>query len=637
MRFFVLLFCVATLAGAATHPWKIQITGASVYSEGILTEQLDLPPEMDLISSERRTFIIKLAKVNLDDFYQSNGYFSENINLTISGDSLYSFDIFEGDRYQFRNAELIISKEESLGDDTLNYPTIKEFSVTKGDYYNSEIINEDVRIIRDAYQKNGYLHLNIDHTEFIDTIAKKIDIRYILEPNNQVRMGNFSSKIFRSGYLPSQSSRDSAKEVGLSDTAWFNKLWKTPQGSIIDGNYYNSFRTKLFSTQLFSQIKLEDSLREDGFSDIQLTAYERVPGEAKYGFFFEELYGFGVSFSSLHRNLFGNFLEAGFGALIAENRQELSLSIANPLLFGTDVSWIPTAIRASDRIFFNHEILPVPAKPDSLDERWEIVNRGDISFGISDHIRTRNTIDFRFLNLNGENYFKIKGEIGLIFDFTNDPYDPVFGLRLSPTLGVGGELTNESFNEIEGMGDAANLFDIGLKHAFSYTNSTAVFYVPFSRFLYSALAFSYGKIFNKATPDDAQVFYQGGSRTLRGYKFRSVFPNKTLITVSDTGTLDTLHLSGLSPQYFRINEELRFNLPAPLRNFQVVQFTDWSRINDNDKSFEIATEMSVGFGLRYKWQFLTLRLDYAVKTEFKDFKPDKFQWSHIVFDLSQAI
>jgi outer membrane protein assembly factor BamA len=47
--------------------------------------------------------------------------------------------------------------------------------------------------------------------------------------------------------------------------------------------------------------------------------------------------------------------------------------------------------------------------------------------------------------------------------------------------------------------------------------------------------------------------------------------------------------------------------------------------------------MSVGLGLRYKWQFLTFRLDYVLKTEFKDFKPDKFSFSNIVFDLSQAI
>jgi len=68
-----------------------------------------------------------------------------------------------------------------------------------------------------------------------------------------------------------------------------------------------------------------------------------------------------------------------------------------------------------------------------------------------------------------------------------------------------------------------------------------------------------------------------------------------------------------------------------------VQFTDWARITDSNDAYETAQEMSMGLGLRYKWQFLTIRLDYALKTSFNDFKLDRFKLSHLVFDLSQAI
>jgi outer membrane protein assembly factor BamA len=68
-----------------------------------------------------------------------------------------------------------------------------------------------------------------------------------------------------------------------------------------------------------------------------------------------------------------------------------------------------------------------------------------------------------------------------------------------------------------------------------------------------------------------------------------------------------------------------------------VQFTDWAHVSDSDKSYESKARASLGLGVRYKWQFLTFRLDYALKTEFDDFKPDRFNFSHIVFDLSQAI
>jgi outer membrane protein assembly factor BamA len=629
-KLFFLASCLLAFTNAAgSLLWKLHITGTKVYSERFLIEQLDLPAEMDVISPERRNFIIKLAKGNLEDFYQSNGYFSESISLTVSEEiidsirtEIYTFDIYEGERYRFGDAsiEFIAGPDSLIAADRL--------AVTKGDFYNPEQISNDQKEIRNAYHKKGYIHIVTEHLEYVDTTEKKINVRYFVNPKNQVIMGNFKSRVFRSGLISGQIE----PEIGLSNTDWLNKLWEIPQDSIIDGQYYFSFRTKLFSTQLFSQVQLEDTLQENGLSDITLTAYERVPGEAKYGFFFEEIYGFGISLSSLHRNLFGSFHELGVGATLAENRQELSLNYAHPLLFGTGISWIPTAIRLEEKIIFNHETLPSPVKPDSLVERWEVVNRANLLFGLSDHIRSRNMVDFRFLRLQGEDYYKIKIETGLIFDFTDNSYDPIFGIRLVPSFGAGGELQNDFFGEHEIAKKWAEFWKISLEHVFTYIDASAFVYLPIFRNLLSAFAFSYGNIFRKAAVDDAEIFYQGGGRTLRGYRFRSVFPYK--IDPKDAASL----LGGTSPQYFRINEEFRIIPPwKTLQSFQLVQFTDWVRINDSDKSFNAAQEMSLGLGLRYKWQFLTIRLDYALKTTFDDFKPDKFNFSHLVFDLSQAI
>jgi len=615
----VVLFAV--LASAGVSPWKLQISGAKIYSEKFLIEQLDLPVEMDLISPERRNFIIKLAKVNLDDFYQNNGYFSENISLSVSEERIdsvlvenYVFNVYEGERYKFGQAEI----EFTAGSDTLI--RIENLSVPKGGFYDPENISNDQKAIRDVYQKNGYLHISIEHREYIDTVEKNVNVRYFADPKVQVRMGNFKSVAFRSGLLPGQVE----PEAGLSDTLWLSKLWEIPRDSIVNERYFFSFRAKLFSTQLFSQVRLEDTLQENGLSDITLTVYERVPGEANYRFFFEQVYGFGMSLSSLHRNLFGSFHEMGLSAMLAENRQELAFNYAHPLLFGTGVSWIPTAIRLDEKIFFNHEKLPDPTD-NTLVERWELVNRANITFGLSNRIRFRNTFDLRFLKkiikLEKDDYFKIKDEIGLVFDFTDNSHDPILGIRFVPALGAGGELQNESWNSLD--------------NGFLYTDISSYFYLPLLKNLLSAFAFSYGNVFNNAAKDDAQTFYQGGGRTLRGYAFRSVYP---YITTYDFTKEENVKTGGLSPIYYRINEELRIIPPwNTFRSFQFVQFTDWVRIRDSNESYKTAEEMSVGLGLRYKWQFLTIRLDYALKTTFDDFKPDKFKLSHLVFDLSQAI
>lgn len=632
----ILLLSVISAATEITS-FKLQITGAKIYGEEFLKEQLDLPEEMDVISPERRSFIIKLAKSNLDYFYQNNGYFSAKISLSITEENIddtkfeiYAFSIYEGEKYRFGSAII----ELADGADTLI--TVDKLSIPKGGVYDPEIISNDRKNIEEAYLKVGYLHIVVEHKEYIDTVNQKVHVSFFTDPKHQVRMGNFTSKTFRSGLLPGQTE----PETGLSDTAWLNKLWEIPRDSIVDQKYFFAFRTKLLTTQLFSQVKLEDSLRVDSLSDIELTIYERVPGEANYGFFFEQIYGFGISYSALHRNFFGSFHEAGVGAMLAQNRQELSLNYAHPLLFGTSVSWIPTAIRLDERIFFNHEELPVPTNPDSLVERWEIVNRASLSFGLSarNHIRNRHTLDFRYLRLQGSDddpreYFKVKYEWGLTFDFTDNSYDPIKGLKFAPTFGAGGELQHESFGKVK-HSKASDFWKIGLEHGFFYTETSVYGYYPiFRKYLLSAFAFSYGNIFNNAPDDDAQMFYQGGGRSLRGYKFRTVFPYRIEV-VNDTAKT----IGGRSPEYFRINEEFRFITQwKPLRSWQLVQFTDWVYINDSDDSFNTAQEMSLGMGLRYKWQFLTFRLDYVLKTQFTNFKLDKFSWSHIVFDLSQAI
>ena len=95
--------------------------------------------------------------------------------------------------------------------------------------------------------------------------------------------------------------------------------------------------------------------------------------------------------------------------------------------------------------------------------------------------------------------------------------------------------------------------------------------------------------------------------------------------------------------YFRINEELRWTLPwKSMRAWQIVQFFDWAKVIDvKDDLYEDAQEGSLGLGIRYHWQFLTFRLDYAIVTGLTSNNENKrnstkFRWGRFAFDLSQA-
>jgi len=625
MRFLISLLCFLVVLAFAEddvkHPWYMAFNGNTVFSDFQLEEQLDIPEEFGMLDTSKQDFMMRLSSENIKALYYSRGYFSLNLQMDIkreyfSLDSMqrgYMFSINEGERYRFKEVKVNASSNVDVEIKIENLKTSKE------NYFTQDDIAEDIQYIQSSYRQAGYLHVYVTPMEMLDTVEKKIYVQVNVEPGPKVMMGNIITTTQKS------TDRNQAKneaEQGLSDTAWLSSLWRIPKGETIDGNQYNSFKNKLFSTQLFTQIRLTDSLRADGLSDVHLDVTERVPGEARYGFFFEEIYGFGANAYARHKNFFGTFNEFSTAFQIAQHKQEVSVGYANPLLFGTAFTFIPTAIRFEDRVSFNHEKINPPAYPDSIEERYEVINRGDLTFGITSHIRFRGTLDTRYVNKNAEEMFKLKGETALTFDFTDDYFNPTKGIRLAPTVGAGTNLT-ASLENPEMIGNP-----------YTYAEGTINLYHPLFWTFYGALSGSAGKFFAKAIEDDARVFYQGGSRSVRGYRFRSIYASYE----SQDEEGETIINTGLTPMYFRFNQEIRWTIPS--RNWsrwQIVQFYDWAKVTDNQSElYKSRTDESLGLGLRYRWQFLTFRLDYAFKKHLDNWDAESFAWGRFAFDLSQT-
>ena len=634
------------------NPWSVYISGNKIFSKYQLNEQLDIPDEFGQLDTIKQDFLMRLSSENVRALYYSRGYYSLDLKLVIQRETLsngniqrnYYISVSEGVCYRFNDAKIISSSDEPIPID------LSSLKITKHQYYNQEDLSEDLQEIQRAYRKQGNLHVYISSEEHVDTTAKCVNVIINVNPGPKVLMGNIITTTQR---VMNKSEKKAEPEQGLSDTSWLSSLWRIKKGDVIDGNQYFNFKSKLYSTQLFTQVKLNDELREDGLSDVHLDVIERVPGEARYGFFFEEVYGFGALAYAGHKNFFGKFNEVSTNIQIAQHKQEITIGYANPLLFGTSFTFIPTAIRFVNRLSFNHEKITPPAYPDSVEERYEIINRGDLTFGITDNIKFRSSIDTRYVNKNDDKLFKFKGEIGLTFDYTDDYFNPTKGIRVMPTIGLGTNFNVKTEND--GYSDNQD------RHLYTYSEATVNIYVPLFWTLYGALSGSIGSFFNKAIEDDARMFYQGGSRSVRGYRFRSIFAS---YTTKDTVTVknesgeesseikDNIH-TALTPMYFRVNEELRWTLPwKSLKSWQIVQFFDWTKVVDvQDKLYEDGQEASLGLGIRYQWQFLTFRLDYAIvkglmtnencndseSTNCRNHQKKKgFDWNRIAFDLSQA-
>ena len=148
-----------------------------------------------------------------------------------------------------------------------------------------------------------------------------------------------------------------------------------------------------FQTGLFRQVKLKDSLREDGLSDIHLLAVEKQPGVWSNRVFWEPLYlGGGVETQVRYRNFGGRFHEGNVGALVFRNRPAIVVGIRPPIPFGR-------IFRFEDKFSYNQEELPILNYPDSLEQRFEFKNRATVSHYFTPNIRGVFSADVRRITL----------------------------------------------------------------------------------------------------------------------------------------------------------------------------------------------------------------------------------------------
>ncbi len=591
---------------------EILFSGNHHFSQRQLLQQISIPNDFDQLSHTRQEYFIELAKYQIKELCDNKGFFSATIQCFLihrEEDTYWNCELNVGPRWAFGEVRFSSENLELL---QKRPPT----QIRPGTPFQNEKLTEEVERFRDAFRDMGYLHLRTDFRLIPDTLNHIVDLDILLTPGVQVKMGELKIETKR---IVTPTSPEGGE--GLSSKEYIRELWSIPHEENVANQEYTLFRKKLLQTGLFRQVKLKDSLREDGLSDIHLLAVEKQPGVWSNRVFWEPLYlGGGVETQVRYRNFGGRFHEGNVGALVSENRQRLSLGYAHPLPFGK-------IFRFEDKFSYNQEELPILNYPDSLEQRFEFKNRATVSHYFTPNIRGVFSADVRRITLYAgqnaapdslERFAFNKLNLGPILDFqyTDDWLEPTRGWRGRTTLINGGRF-DRRFNSIE--------VNCGL-------------YLPLGSKVYWAVAGDWGHFFSAGDGDDAKVFYQGGFRSVRGYGERSIFPSYSTKEIDEDGDeIDVVH-PGLTPQYVRVTNEFRVNLPMQLKNFQLVQFIDWARVSDADDIYQVGEAMGAGVGIRYRLPFLTIRLDYTLKRNFRDLlEMEPFALNRISFDLSQAI
>lgn len=479
----------------------------------------------------------------------------------------------EGPQYRFRRPVLRFESDSGPG-----IPPERDLPVRQGEDYAQEKVSELLQAVSEFYQSKGWLDVSATPEVRIDTATDSVEIVLDVVPGRAAVFGGFNST-FEGKHLTNQD--------------FLRELWGVEAGDTLSSKDLSKFNRKLYRTRLFSTVRMERGPMEgdSGRTKVDLVLKERAPGVVEGALSWEPTFGWGLEGTVRHRNVLGRFHELSLLGNVAEREQHLRAGYATPLFFGTPIS-LDYGLTVKQQT--------AGLVDDKVAREFSAANEGTFSYPPTDWASVSLSLETErltkhFLTGSSKVLYQYAVVMGGALDFRDEPFDPVSGWTLRGLVGNGGQF--------------------GFDSTYTWVQSQGKAWVPlFWRFL-SAGALESGMFLNSTTVDGAGIFWQGGSRSVRSWKF-----NQAKVEVGEG--------EALRPRYLRASGELRFNLPW---NVQVVGFEDWARLWNQGEEPDLADPskawIGYGVGLRYRISLLSLRLDYSFGRG-----PEMF-----AFDLAQAI
>ena len=168
---------------------KVEFTGTRL-DKNLLREVMKSHPEKEY-SGE----IARKDRQRILNLYRDYGYFRATVDLPPPSDSVADskvnllYNINEGDRAHIR--EIRFEGIESLAPKELN----KELKSKEGEVYQKQSIEDDMRRIRELYQKNGYLTVEVESRPNHDDEFGTVSLLYKISEGKKVTVKLFGDGI----------------------------------------------------------------------------------------------------------------------------------------------------------------------------------------------------------------------------------------------------------------------------------------------------------------------------------------------------------------------------------------------------------------------------------------------------------
>ena len=360
-----------------------------------------------------------------------------------------------------------------------------------GDYFDVEVLQNDVKALTDFYSDYGYAFADINVQPRPRADAGVVDVVYTVKPGER-------QYIRRVEVEGNNRTRDNVilREMRLADGQQFSgaKMRRSAQ--------------RLEKTRYFSEVNpTVVPTGVPGEVDLKMGVKETETGVVSLGFGYSTYDKFGVMASVTENNLFGRGYTLGLSGYTSSSEQYLEASFVNPRVF--DTYW------------------GFSVSPYGIDEEWSYFYKRSVGvrLGLFHPIGEYTNVNFgyKFENYNlyhmSDNASRIirayKGKhwastvsMGVTRDTTNKASFPTEGTRVSLSMQYGGPWTGGDDSFFKPIVEAG--FYYGL-------NDTNIFHVR-------GRAGAVYKADDDKTVPVFERFWIGGINSIRGYSYDDISP-----------------------------------------------------------------------------------------------------------------
>lgn len=502
-------------------------------------------------------------------FYRTKGYFQINVGtpeITVSEDKRWVFitvKLNEGPMFTIN--EIDFQGEKLFTDQELK----EKINMKEDSVYSEEALRQDIQLLTELYQDEGYAFANVLRTLDIVPGENKVNVEFSFEKGKLARFGH----IRISG---NTKTRDKVvrRELEIEEGQQFS-------GSALRRSRENVNRLGFFEqgSVVFNTVSPPG---RDDVLDVEISVEERNTGQISLGAGYSTATGGFLQASISQNNFRGLGQNLSFSLSIADNDQRFNLGFTEPYLF--DTKWTAGADIFRTK---NEQSRSFSFLKEGFDLR--------VGYPIFDYTRLFLTYKFEDTELTNvsdptidedvENGLASSVRTTLVRDKRNNSFEPSKGHYLSASVEYAG-LGGDKFwwrTEFDGRYYKNLIGDLVFR----------------SRLFVGHMS----KVNSRGIPR-SEKYQLGGSRNLRGFPFEGVGPKQAAIDPESGQTL-TFNSRALFSAF------TSFELEHPLAReagLKWVVFFDAGDARDFDK---YKVFMDYGFGFRWFSPIGILRFEFG--------------------------